>query len=51
MNRFKMQQLLSLRYGSKIDMYYKEGKGTLYVLSGQPLTPGNVIFALPDWRG
>ena len=43
-----LHKQVATQFGHKVDMYYEEGKGALFVPSGYPLHPNNVIFAFPD---
>ncbi|MFF2175517.1 hypothetical protein ACFVT8_03490 [Lysinibacillus sp. NPDC058147] len=43
-----IQRKLLERTGRKIDVYYIEGQGALYVYMGEPLTVSNVIYAASE---
>ncbi|MEC0328757.1 hypothetical protein P4H42_03850 [Paenibacillus macerans] len=42
------QRRLSEQTGGKIDVYYTEGKGALFVPGDSPLEPDSVILAIPE---
>ncbi|WP_340028930.1 hypothetical protein MHB71_04765 [Paenibacillus sp. FSL H7-0940] len=43
-----MQRSISEQNNAKIDVYYTEGKGALFVPSGAALSPENVMLAVDE---
>ena len=43
-----LHRQVAIECGYRIDMYYYQGYGALFVPKGYPLTPSTVIFAFPD---
>lgn len=43
-----LQRQVAEQVGHKVDVYYYEGYGALFVAHGQILHPMTVIFAFPD---
>lgn len=43
-----LQRQVSIQFNQKVDCYYYEGYGALFVPYGQIFHPNTIIFAFPD---